>query len=130
MKTILHVNYGWITCRFHITMMKLTWLPARPMLFVSLLDFGQNRYSSKKCFSVFSSEKGGLIILMICLINLFIPNAPFLYPPATLLKITLLHGCFSRFLNCTDVTKLRNAPTISTLFLIAKIHSTTSSKQL
>ena len=22
--------------------------------------------------------------------------------PKTLLKVTLLHGCFSRFLNCTD----------------------------
>ena len=30
--------------------------------------------------------------------------------PATLLKLTLLHGCFSRFLNCTNATKLRNAP--------------------
>ena len=29
---------------------------------------------------------------------------------ATLLKLTLLHGCFSRFLNCTDGTKSRNAP--------------------
>ena len=29
--------------------------------------------------------------------------------PATLLKITLLHGCFSRFLNCTNSTKLRQA---------------------
>ena len=26
--------------------------------------------------------------------------------PATLLKVTLLHGCFSRFLNCTNGTKL------------------------
>ena len=26
---------------------------------------------------------------------------------ATLLKVTLLHGCFSRFLNCTDGTKSR-----------------------
>ena len=25
--------------------------------------------------------------------------------PATLLKVTLLHGCFSRFLNCTNGTK-------------------------
>ena len=29
---------------------------------------------------------------------------------ATLLKLILLHGCFSRFLNCTNGTKLRNAP--------------------
>ena len=28
----------------------------------------------------------------------------------TLLKLTLLHGCFSRFLNCTNGTKSRNAP--------------------
>ena len=27
--------------------------------------------------------------------------------PTTLLKVTLLHGCFSRFLNCTNGTKLR-----------------------
>ena len=25
------------------------------------------------------------------------------------LKVTLLHGCFSRFLNCTNGTKYRNA---------------------
>ena len=30
--------------------------------------------------------------------------------PAILLKLTLLHGCFSRFLNCTNGTKLRNTP--------------------
>ena len=28
--------------------------------------------------------------------------------PATLLKVTLLHGCFSRLLNCTNGTKSRN----------------------
>ena len=27
--------------------------------------------------------------------------------PTTLLKVTLLHGCCSRFLNCTNVTKSR-----------------------
>ena len=32
--------------------------------------------------------------------------------PATLLKLTLLHGCFSRFLNCTNDTKSRNTPHI------------------
>ena len=26
--------------------------------------------------------------------------------PATLLKVLLLHGCFSRFLNCTNGTKI------------------------
>ena len=31
---------------------------------------------------------------------------------ATLLKLTLLHRCFSRFLNCTNCIKLRNAPNI------------------
>ena len=30
--------------------------------------------------------------------------------PATLTKVTLLHGCFSRSLNCTNGTKARNAP--------------------
>ena len=28
---------------------------------------------------------------------------------ATLLKVTLLHGCFSCFLNCTNATKSRKA---------------------
>ena len=28
----------------------------------------------------------------------------------TLLKVTLLDGCFSRFLNCTNGTKSRNVP--------------------
>ena len=28
---------------------------------------------------------------------------------ATLLKVTLLHGCFSRFLNCSNGSKSRNA---------------------
>ena len=28
--------------------------------------------------------------------------------PTTLRKVKLLHGCFSRFLNCTNGTKLRN----------------------
>ena len=35
--------------------------------------------------------------------------------PATLLKLTLLHGCFSRFLNCTNGTKSRNAPHLANL---------------
>ena len=29
--------------------------------------------------------------------------------PATLLKVTLLHGCFSHILNCANYTKSRNA---------------------
>ena len=33
--------------------------------------------------------------------------------PATLLKLTLLHGCFPRFLNCTNGTKSHNTPQIS-----------------
>ena len=33
--------------------------------------------------------------------------------PATLLKLTLLHGCFSRFLNCTNGIKSGNASQIS-----------------
>ena len=32
--------------------------------------------------------------------------------PATLLKVTLLHGCFSRFLNCTSGIKSRRASDI------------------
>ena len=33
--------------------------------------------------------------------------------PATLLKVTLLHGCFSRFLNCTNGTKSCNVPQLN-----------------
>ena len=32
--------------------------------------------------------------------------------PATLLKVTLLHGCFLRFLNCMNGTKSHKAPQI------------------
>ena len=32
---------------------------------------------------------------------------------ATLLKLTLPHGCFSRFLICTNATKSHNAPNIN-----------------
>ena len=37
--------------------------------------------------------------------------------PASLLKVTLLYGCFSRFLNCANGTKSRNA-----LQLITFVH--------
>ena len=36
-----------------------------------------------------------------------------LVPFVTLLKVTLLNGCFSRFLNCAHTTKSHNAPQIS-----------------
>ena len=35
--------------------------------------------------------------------------------PATLLKITLIHRCFSHFLNCTNGTKSRNASHLDAL---------------
>ena len=41
--------------------------------------------------------------------------------PATLLKLTLLHGCFSRFLNCTNGTKSRNASNIVIPYLRSPI---------
>ena len=34
-----------------------------------------------------------------------------LHLPANLLKVTLILGYFSRFINCTNGTKSRNAPT-------------------
>ena len=34
-----------------------------------------------------------------------------------LLKLTLLHECFSRFLNCTNGNKSRNAPHMKQCFL-------------
>ena len=39
---------------------------------------------------------------------------------ATLLKLTVLHGCFSRFLNGTDGTKSRNVPQLWTAHLAIK----------
>ena len=44
-----------------------------------------------------------------------------LLEPATLLKVTLLHGCFSRFFNFTDGIKLRNASHIFFQVIAAKI---------
>ena len=35
-----------------------------------------------------------------------------------LLRLTLLHGCFSRFLNCTNGTKLCNASQLRMLLMI------------
>ena len=40
-----------------------------------------------------------------------------LVKPATLLKLIFLHGCSSRFLNCTNGTKSRNTTHISITFL-------------
>ena len=40
--------------------------------------------------------------------------------PATLLKVALLHGCFLGFLNCTNGTKLGNAP--ETRIIIFVVH--------
>ena len=37
--------------------------------------------------------------------------------PATLLKVTLLHGCFLCFLNCAHGTKSRNTPQLQKLDL-------------
>ena len=37
------------------------------------------------------------------------------FQSATLLKLTFFHGCFSRFLNCANGTKSRNAPHISNM---------------
>ena len=37
-----------------------------------------------------------------------------------LLKVTFLHGSFSRFLNCTNGTKSRKAPNIFTVSLALK----------
>ena len=40
------------------------------------------------------------------------------FVPSTLLKVTLLHGCFSRFLHCTNGTKSRKASHIVRLYFI------------
>ena len=43
-----------------------------------------------------------------------------LLQPATLLKLTLLHGCFSSFLNCASGIKSRNASHILSSLQIKK----------
>ena len=48
--------------------------------------------------------------------------------PPTLLKVRLLCGCFSRFLNCTNVTKSRNALHIKTEVEIDHFHDPPSKK--
>ena len=46
--------------------------------------------------------------------NYFVPSAINILggrlKPVTSIKVTLLHGCFSHFLNCTNGTKSRKAP--------------------
>ena len=49
---------------------------------------------------------------------------------ATLLKVTLLHGCFSRFSNCTNSTKLRNALYMYTIFCPTFIRVTVIEKNI
>ena len=50
------------------------------------------------------------------------------FKPATLLKLTLLHGYFLRFLNCTNGTKSRNTSHISmTAYLMSTSRSGTYS---
>ena len=49
--------------------------------------------------------------------------------PATLLKVSLLHGCFSLFLNCTNATKSLKASqmvinNINGIFISCSDHST------
>ena len=56
---------------------------------------------------------GGVLILV------------FRLQPATLLKLTLLHGCFSHFLSCTNGTKSRNAPHVK--FLVCDNQSSSKS---
>ena len=47
--------------------------------------------------------------------------------PATLLKVTLLHGCFSRFWNCSNGTKLRKGTHLSISETVSIVASTTKS---
>ena len=42
--------------------------------------------------------------------------------PAALLKLTLLHGCFSRFLNCKNATKSRNAPHVTKKLILGCVY--------
>ena len=43
--------------------------------------------------------------------------------PATLLKVTLLHGRFLGFLNCTNGTKLCKASHVFSKFVFESTHS-------
>ena len=46
---------------------------------------------------------------------------------ATLLKLTLLHGCLPRFLNCTNGTKSCNVPHILSFYMSNEITGTFNS---
>ena len=45
------------------------------------------------------------------------------FQPATLLKVTLFHGCFSRFLNCTIDTKSCNASHIMPVHMSNRVET-------
>ena len=70
-------------------------------IFLTTLISSVFRSSQLEVFCKKNFPKGVLKYVMRCAIW---------FQPATLLKVTLLHGCFSRFLSCTNVTKSRNAP--------------------
>ena len=44
-----------------------------------------------------------------------------LVKPATLIKVTRLHGCFSRFLNCINGAKLRKASHVIACWLFLRL---------
>ena len=43
--------------------------------------------------------------------------APFAKAWNLILKVIFLHGCYSRFLNCTNGAKLRNAPHVIVIYM-------------
>ena len=69
--------------------------PRLKLLYVIRCAIWDHLYNLKNV----KSTHGGVLILV---------KVAGLKPP-TLLKLTLLPGCFSRFLNCTNGTKSRNA---------------------
>ena len=112
-------------------------------IFICLLYQNCSEENKKKCLAksftlcsflrgktMLASKKTIVIKRMILLdkkINImrsefiFNPHAMHFLKYATLLKLTLLHGCFSRFLNCTNATKSRNASHICGIFTLKKL---------
>ena len=72
------------------------------------------RFSNEAFIADIQNRIGQLIFLKQLLVKLFNDSDVFgkksKVTLTTLLKLTLLHKCSSRFLNCTNGTKSRNAP--------------------
>ena len=81
----------------------LTYLRPMPLSYETLCSIRYHLYNLKNM----ENTHGGVLLLV--------------KQQATIVKVTLLHGCFPRFLNCTNDTKSRNTSQSLNVVLVIMI---------